>query len=310
MIVLKKESAKCLITSFTIEFIKEANNLEYYSKIINFQKKFTELRKFIKSTYKKLNVLLFKNNNSTSTINFVNSPYFPPLNQIIEDNKKSPSKYIYSLYYEKIIIVGSIHSIYKIIKRLQHFANKIELDFQKSYITDTIKNYKIVVNQALQFVFLDIAEILFDLTDIKKNIESNDWNVSESAMNAQLFEASSFVNLLINQFKLVYENIPNIESLPDKIKAKLIKTFIDYCLKHVIESLSMVKKCNSTGRSMMLKDLKFLKNSLEEIFKKEWKLKVDITDEFSKAINFINAWYSNADELLKYLFENVIIYII
>ena len=60
----------------------------------------------------------------------------------------------------------------------------------------------------------------------------------------------------------------------------------------------------------MLKDIKFLKQGIENILKKVNYIKNIKTDElFDIIFQYVNAWYYNCDELIKFIFDNNIQYL-
>ena len=61
----------------------------------------------------------------------------------------------------------------------------------------------------------------------------------------------------------------------------------------------------------MLKDIKFIKQGIENILKKVNYIKNIKTDElFDIIFKYVNAWYYNCDELIKFIFDNNIQYIL
>jgi hypothetical protein len=58
------------------------------------------------------------------------------------------------------------------------------------------------------------------------------------------------------------------------------------------------------GRSIMLKDIKLLKEGIDNILKKyELNKKIIVDKIFDSIIQFINSWYYNSDELYQYIFN-------
>ena len=79
---------------------------------------------------------------------------------------------------------------------------------------------------------------------------------------------------------------------------------MSYIVVYIQESFSNIQKCNDMGRSIMLKDIKLLKEEFEKILKKyglDKKIKID--NIFDVIIQFVNAWYYNTDELYQYIFN-------
>ena len=59
------------------------------------------------------------------------------------------------------------------------------------------------------------------------------------------------------------------------------------------------------GRSIMLKDIKLLKEGIDNILKKyELNKKIQNDKDFDLIIQYINSWYYNSEELYQYIFNN------
>ena len=88
---------------------------------------------------------------------------------------------------------------------------------------------------------------------------------------------------------------------------KLTQFFINlvkYIINSVQDSFSKIKKCNDMGRSIMLKDIKLLKEGIENTLKKYNYIKnIKTNSLFDILIQYANAWYYNNDELSKFIFN-------
>ncbi len=114
---------------------------------------------------------------------------------------------------------------------------------------------------------------------------------------------------MLTQLNVVYDNIKNqIIKFPIKIQENLIKSFIKFIVGNIQDSYANIKKCNTTGRSIMLKDLKFLQQGFEDNINKKWKYNVKVNEYFEIIFNYVNAWYYDKGELEKFIFENVRIF--
>jgi hypothetical protein len=105
------------------EIKKKPNKLESSIDIILYQKKYSNLRKFIIRTKRSLEGLFeiqldFLKNNYDMESYDITEFNLPRLNSEIIVNDSN----IYVLMVESIIAYESIYSVYKIIKRLKHFA--------------------------------------------------------------------------------------------------------------------------------------------------------------------------------------------
>ena len=206
-----------------------------------------------------------------------------------------------------LIFISCISSFYKILKRLVDFTTKIELDFQKNQITEKISKYKILIEQINYFISMKISYNLINSEKISNLIQELDWAPPPEEGASQLFEASLWVSKIINIFEVIVDEI-YIEFNSIFGDKKLVK-FFDYLIKYIINSIqdnfAKIKICNDTGRSIMLKDIKFLKQGIEKTLKKYNYDKRIKTDElFDIIMQYINAWYYTTDEINKFISDN------
>ena len=210
-----------------------------------------------------------------------------------------------------IILISCISTLYKTLKRLVEFTSKIELDFQRNQIIDKLNRYKILIEQIKYFFYMKISLNFIDFSKISPFILEYNWSPSPEEGSTQLFEASSWVKKINNLFEIIVNEI--IIQFDDIFGEKKLTEYFTILIKFIIsnvqENIAKIKKCNDTGRSIMLKDIKFLKQGIENILKKYNYYKNIKTDElFDIIFQYINAWYYNSEELIKFIFDNNIQY--
>ena len=215
-------------------------------------------------------------------------------------------------YFKQIaIFISCISSFYKILKRLIDFTSRIELDFQKNQILEKINKYKKLIEQINYFLFMKISLSLIDFEKISTFILDSDWSPSLESGAGQLFEASFWVSKIINLFEIILDLIN--QKYKDIFDEKKIVKYLTILIKHILNNIqnnfSKIKNCNDTGRSVMLKDIKFLKQGIENALKKyNLDKKSKINELFDIIFLYINAWYYNSDELTNFIFDNNIQY--
>ena len=231
-----------------------------------------------------------KNNNSTT-------------NELINDMKLKLS----NINIKKIIIlISSIRTIKKILKRLIFFTTKIELELERYEVLSKINNYEKLIEQIRNFFYLEISENIIDFSQISNIIQNYNWSPNPEQGSKELFEASDWVNNLINIFEVIISEIHNklFETFGEKKLSEFISELINYIINCIQENLAKIKKCNDMGRSIMLKDIKLLKEGIDNILKKyELNKKIKVDKIFDSIIQFINSWYYNSDELYQYIFN-------
>ena len=205
--------------------------------------------------------------------NNIQNNYQIKVDAIINDEKITNIKKV-------IILISSILTIKKILKRLISFSSKIELEVELYEVFSKINKYEKLIEQIQNLFYLEIISNIFDFSQISILIMNYDWSPSSEEGSQKLFEASDWVNKL----KIYFENF--VSEIYNKL------------------SFSNIQKCNDMGRSIMLKDIKLLKEEFEKILKKyrlDKKIKID--NIFDVIIQFVNAWYYNTDELYQYIFN-------
>lgn len=323
MIIIDKKCLNDLIQELNLEEIKKKEKLEYGSEMTSYQAKYRNFRKLFITTKQKLEILFQKKGGIDIEKNCTHFDSTYEMNQFLLPKLSSQvelemggmgldpnDKYVSSFYYESLMVIENMHSIYKIIKRLEHFRSKIELEFQSGFINETISQYKKIINESRDFIYSKLASQLITFEPIRNKILEYKWDPDEAEADTQLFDASPFIVDIIAELKIVYQHIDKIKKLPNKIQSKLIQQFVKYILDNVMDSFAKIKKCNPTGRSIMLKDLKFLKQKMEDLINKEWGFKISFNEHFTLIMTYVNSWYYGTDDLYSFLFDNVSLYLL
>ena len=210
-----------------------------------------------------------------------------------------------------IILVSCISTLHKTLKRLIGFSSKIELDFQRNQIIEKLNKYKKLKEQIQYFFYMRISLTFMDFSKISPLIEEFNWAPSPEEGSTQLFEPSSWVKKIIKLFETIVNEIiiQFNELFGDKKLIQYFVILIKFIISNIQENIAKIKKCNDTGRSIMLKDIKFLKQGIENILSKYNYTKKIKTDElFDIIFQYINSWYYSCDELIKFIFDNNIQY--
>ena len=209
------------------------------------------------------------------------------------------------------IFISYISTFYKILKRLVDFTSKIELDFQKNQIIEKISKYKKLIEQISYFFYMKISFNLISFEKISPLILDSNWSPTPEAGAGQLFEPSFWVTKIINLFEIILEVVNQQYNtiFEEKKMVKYFNILIKYIVSNIQDNFSKIKNCNDTGRSIMLKDIKFLKQGIENSLKKyNYDKKIKTNELFDIIVQFINAWYYNDEELTKFIFDNSLQY--
>ena len=249
--------------------------------------KYLNLRKFLIDTKKKIGEKIFLKVN----INF--KTLLPQLSSDIYIDSGNA----YSCLIEKIIFYESCITLYKVIKRL------LPTDIQNKY-TPQLKFYKTILIELRSFIYYPIMQNIFGLNPYLNSLSIQNWNISEIEVNTKFNDASEFIYNIIDEIFEKYNNLTILssDSLTNISKLRFFNIILEFLIDELSTSINEIEQCSSVGRSILLKDIKFLKNNFEDILKEKKKINSDIV--FNKIISYINAWYYNENDLFSYMKTN------
>lgn len=232
------------------------------------------------------------NNGNSNDINKKSSSFNLP---ILNSEIIYSSKNVYSLVIEKIIFFESVRSIKRLISRFSHLFNNINNNDQKKAIEEKSLFYKGFLIKLNSFLYFPICKVLYK-TDLANNKLLNfKWDACEDS--SRFSEINSSIEDMYMEVCSVTDKIVVMStgSLTNKSKTKILESLFSYVSEILMGVFSQIKKCNSTGRSLMLKDIKFLKQRISETFALK-----NLNSIFSDLELYINAWYFNEEELFKH----------
>ena len=307
LLMIKKIYLSQIFQLLNIEEVKKTNNLTEYFPYALYLNNYKEMRLLFLITrdnlsklYDGINVDFLNNNNQDDNTNNV---YFPKLNPDININTND----IYNLLIESIIVIESIISIYKYIKRLR-FIIKEEKEEEKNIINKKLDLYKIAIKEIKQYIYKPLCHNIFKMEPILTKINNQKWVLNEND-NLDFSDASPFIYSILDEIYEKYDklNLLSNGSLTYQSEIRFIDIVIKYFVENLQISVCLIKNINSTGRSIFLKDIKILKMKLEEKFK-FYKKKINFEENFSQLSLFLNSWYSNQEELIQYIQETKLDY--
>ena len=303
LLTIKKSYLSQVFQLINMDELKEKKNFLEIFPYVLFLNNFKHMRLLLliardnlSTIYECENVDFLNNVNSDDTDS--KNVYFPKLNQDVSLNPSNT----YSLLIESIVIIESIISIYKYIKKLR-INIKNENEEQKKVIDDKIELYKIATREIRLFIYRPLCFNIFKMEPIFQKMHNQKWVVNEDD-NLDFSDASPFINSLLDEMDEKYDklNVLSGGSLTIQSQLRFYNIFIKFVVDNLQTSFCLIKNINSTGRSLFLKDIKIFKMKLEEKFK-EYKKKINIEELFGKISLFLNSWYSNEDELIQYIKE-------
>ena len=225
-----------------------------------------------------------------------------PIEEIIKEIKSKLS----SIHLKEIIILmSSILTLKKTLKRLVSFTTKIELELQRYEILGKLNKYERIIEQMINYFYTKMSYDILDFSKISYLIEEYNWSPSLEEGSSKLFEASGWVKKLKSVFEVVICEIHNkyYELFGEKKLTQFITIFIKFIIDSVQDSFAKIKKCNDMGRSIMLKDIKHLKEGIETTLQKYNYKNIKTNTLFDIIIQYANAWYYGKDELETFIFN-------
>ena len=274
---------------FDSVFIKNSHyeQIEILNEEALYFLKYLNLRIFLRDTKKKIGEKIFLKVN----INF--KTLLPQLSSDIYIDSGNA----YSCLIEKIIFYESCITLYKVIKRL------LPTDIQNKY-TPQLKFYKTILIELRSFIYYPIMQNIFGLNPYLNSLSIQNWNISEIEVNTKFNDASEFIYNIIDEIFEKYNNLTILssDSLTNISKLRFFNIILEFLIDELSTSINEIEQCSSVGRSILLKDIKFLKNNFEDILKEKKKINSDIV--FNKIISYINAWYYNENDLFSYMKTN------
>ena len=274
---------------FDSVFIKNSHyeQIEILNEEALYFLKYLNLRIFLRDTKKKIGEKIFLKVN----INF--KTLLPQLSSDIYIDSGNA----YSCLIEKIIFYESCITLYKVIKRL------LPTDIQNKY-TPQLKFYKTILIELRSFIYYPIMQNIFGLNPYLNSLSIQNWHISEIEGNTKFSDANEFIYNIIDEIFEKYNNLTILssDSLTNISKLRFFNIILEFLIDELSTSINEIEQCSSVGRSILLKDIKFLKNNFEDILKEKKKINSDIV--FNKIISYINAWYYNENDLFSYMKTN------
>ena len=308
LLMIKKFYLAQVFHEINIEEIKKNGNLVEIFTFALFLESFKHMRLLFLITKDNLtelysggNVDFLHNMNADDTDS--KSVYFPKLNPDITLSATN----VYTLLFESIVIVESIISVYRYIKKLR-IVLVDETEEQKTILDDKISLYKKAIDEIRLFLYKPLCYNVFKMEPIVNKMQNQKW-VLNGDDNLDFSNASPFIHTILDEIFEKYEKLNSLSGGSLTIQSQL--RFLDILIKYLVENLQvsicLIRNIDSTGRSLFLKDIKILKMQLEDKFKK-YKKKINIDNNFSQLSLFLNSWYSNEDDLIQYIKETKLDY--
>lgn len=221
---------------------------------------------------------------NTENINGSNNSFsFPKLSSELLSNSKN----IYFLVKESVIFLESCITNYKMINLIVSTN-----DMLKKKSEEKIEHYKYLVKQFKTFLYYPICKSILKFDTIINKLELYNWKKKSFDQINIYFEE------IYQQLFAVQETIDNITAgcLSFKSKVRLMKVFICFLNDQLLIFFSNSKKYDIDTRSIMLQDVKLLKQKINDSVEIK-----NLNDLFAQLELYINAYNYNDVDLIKYI---------
>ena len=264
-------------------------------------------------------VNLFEDTNklSISNVNELleqNKVIFPKLNpsMILDTTNK------YCLLIESLVLVESVYSAYKYIKKYKKilFNNNSDLfTFDDKNKENLISNeydnililYKKALSQLASYLYRPICLNILIIHPLLKKILLKKWDIKEKPKKKEYNE--NYINLMVEE---IIEKIDKLEllsgwSLTEKSFLRFFNVLIQVVINYLIDTASKIKNWSDAGRTLFLEEMQYFKKLLFEKLKAK-KLNPNFDNHFEKLFKYINAYFYNEEKIMEYINEDKIEY--
>ena len=306
--------------------MKKPNGLYSTSEFALFLENFMDLKKFLIQSLRDLSQLydgarvnLFEDTNKLNNAN---------MNELLEQNKVifpklNPSMPLdttnkYCLLIESLVLVESVYSVYKYIKKYKKilYNNNINIfpsnDKNKEKLTSTefdniLLLYKEALNQLTSYLYKPVCLNILIIHPILKKISLRKWDIKEKPKKRDT--NGNYINLIIDE---IIEKLDKLEllsgwSLTEKSFLRFFYVLIDVIINFLIDTASKIKIWSEEGRNLFYEEMETFKIVLVEKLK-EKNLNANVDTYFNKLFKYIQAWFYNEEQLMAYINEERIEY--
>jgi len=235
----------CLFEDINVEESRKKGKLEYSIEMVLFQKRYSNLRRFINNSKQNLENLFEKNldfiKNSYDIQTYENTEfYLPQLNSEINLHDSN----IYAGMIENIVLFESIHSLYKILKRLKHYSKNISLEVKVKEIHKKFDLYQSTIYEMKMFFYKPICNNIFKIDSILNKINNFKWDLKDQESDSQFNEASTFIDNIFQEICEKYDKLFLLSagSLTPKSQKRFLEVMLVYFAEKLLDSFSKIKK--------------------------------------------------------------------
>ena len=295
--------------------MKRPNGLIQMSEFALFLENFIDLKKFLvnalknfSDVYDGVSVNLFEDSNKLNNAN---------INELLEQNKVifpklNPSMPLdtsnkYCLLIETIVLVESVYSVYKYIKKLKKviYKNNISENIISNELDANLTLYKKALNQLTYYLYKPVCLNILIIQPILKKISNKNWDINSRPKLEEINE--NYINLLIDEIIEKKDKLDLLSgcSITNKSFLRFFYVLIDFVITLILNKISKIDTWSDDGRNLFYDEMVIFKNILIEKLKEKY-LNANIDTYFDKLFKFIKAWFFNEEAIMNYIGENKI----
>jgi hypothetical protein len=326
ILMFNKQYFEQIFKSIDLINMKKPNGLYSTTEFALFLENFMDLKRFLLQSisdlselYDGVRVNLFEDNNKLNNTN---------VNELLEQNKVifpklNPSMPLdttnkYCLLIESLVLVESVYSLYKYIKKYKRvlYDNGLEIftsdDEKKEKMKSAEYNnilllYKKALKQLASYLYRPLCHNILIIHPILKKISLRRWDIKEKPKKKD--NNGNYINLLIIE---IIEKLDKLEllsgwSLTEKSFLRFFYVLIDVIINFLIDTASKIKNWSEAGRNLFYEEMETFKTVLVEKLK-EKNLNANVDIYFEKLFKYIKAWFYNEEQIMTYINEERIEY--
>ena len=326
ILMFNKQYFEQIFKIVDLKNMKRPNGLISTSEFALFLENFIDLKKFLVNALKNFSDLydgvrvnLFEDSNKLSSTNVnelleQNKVIFPRLNaQMPLDTSNK-----YCLLIETIVLVESVFSVYKYIKKFKNIIynnnivnntnNNPAAENNVSNEIDAILSlYKKALNQLSSYLYKPVCINILIIQPILRKISNKNWNIETRPKLEEINE--NYIFLLIDEIIEKKDKLDLLSgfSITSKSFLRFFYILIDVVITFILNKISKIENWSDNGRNLFYDEMTIFKNLLLEKLK-EKNLNANVDVYFDKLYKYIKAWFFNEEKIMNYINEEKIEY--
>ena len=315
ILMFNKQYFEQIFKMIDLNIMKRPNGLIQLSEVAIFLETFIDLKKFLvnalknfSDVYDGVRVNLFEDSNKLNNANVnefleQNKVIFPKLNPSMPLDTSNK----YCLLIETIVLVESVYSVYKYIKKLKKviYKNNISENIISNELDANLTLYKKALNQLTYYLYKPVCLNILIIQPILKKISNKNWDINTRPKLEEINE--NYINLLIDEIIEKKDKLDLLSgcSITNKSFLRFLYVLIDFVITLILNKISKIDTWSDDGRNLFYDEMVIFKNILTEKLK-EKSLNANIDIYFEKLFKFIKAWFFNEEAIMNYNEENKI----